>query len=183
MNNLPARVMLANGAHGPVQPLSDGSSTPASHALDPDETLRLLGASSTGLGSHAAAERLAQYGRNAIARERPDGALVAYRVRARCPAPLLSAKFLLPTRHDIDAKLIAGAFIFGVGWGLGGYCPGSGIVSLARGSIPALAFVSAMLMGMATTVNAETLLARRQAAKYNAKTPDAPLSRGHAASS
>jgi uncharacterized membrane protein YedE/YeeE len=85
---------------------------------------------------------------------------IAYRVRARRSAPLYSAKFLVPTRRDIDAKLLAGAFIFGAGWGLGGYCPGPGIVSLAGGGLSALAFVSAMLLGTLATIKAELLFAR-----------------------
>jgi uncharacterized membrane protein YedE/YeeE len=88
--------------------------------------------------------------------------LIAYRVRARRSAPLFSAKFLVPTRRDIDAKLLAGAFIFGAGWGLGGYCPGPAIVSLAGGGLPALTFVTAMLLGMFVTIQAEALFAQRK---------------------
>ena len=66
----------------------------------------------------------------------------------RREAPVLEARFLLPTRTDIDVRLVAGAAIFGVGWGLGGFCPGPGIVSLAGGGVPALVFVGAMLAGM-----------------------------------
>jgi uncharacterized membrane protein YedE/YeeE len=87
--------------------------------------------------------------------------LVAYRWRATRSAPFYAPKFLVPTRRDLDIKLILGALIFGVGWGLGGYCPGPGIVSLAGGSVQALTFVGAMLIGMFATIQAETLLARR----------------------
>jgi uncharacterized membrane protein YedE/YeeE len=57
-------------------------------------------------------------------------------------------KFHLPTRRDLDARLIVGSAVFGIGWGLGGLCPGPGIVSAASGSITGIAFVAAMLAGM-----------------------------------
>ena len=90
---------------------------------------------------------------------------IAYRIRNRRAAPVFSAKFLVPTRRDIDAKLLAGAFIFGAGWGLGGYCPGPGIVSLAGGGLAAAAFVGAMLVGMLATIQVEALFARRKVSK------------------
>ena len=89
--------------------------------------------------------------------------LIAYRVRSRRSAPLYAEKFLVPTRRDVDTKLLAGAFIFGAGWGLGGYCPGPGIVSLAGGGLAARAFVSAMLLGVYVTIKGEALFARRKA--------------------
>ena len=63
--------------------------------------------------------------------------------------PLFAARFLIPTRTDLDVRLLAGAAIFGVGWGLGGFCPGPGLVSLAGGGIGAIVFVVTMLLGMA----------------------------------
>lgn len=68
--------------------------------------------------------------------------------RRRLAQPWFDARFHLPTRADIDVPLVAGAAIFGVGWGLGGLCPGPGIVAAASGSASALAFVLAMLAGM-----------------------------------
>jgi uncharacterized membrane protein YedE/YeeE len=85
---------------------------------------------------------------------------VAYRwIRGRS-APMFAAKFVVPTRRDLDAKLLIGAAIFGAGWGLGGYCPGPGIVSLPGGGASAAVFVIAMLAGMFGTGKLETLLAR-----------------------
>ncbi len=55
----------------------------------------------------------------------------------------------LPTRTDIDSKLVLGGLIFGAGWGLAGFCPGPALVSMASGEIKALVFVGAMLAGMA----------------------------------
>lgn len=69
-------------------------------------------------------------------------------IRTRRDRPWLDVKFNLPTRHDLDRPLIIGAAIFGIGWGLGGLCPGPGLVAAASGSITGLAFVAAMIAGM-----------------------------------
>ena len=63
-------------------------------------------------------------------------------------APLLDSGFHVPTRSDLDARLLAGAAIFGVGWGLGGFCPGPAVVALGAGLPAALVVVPAMLAGM-----------------------------------
>lgn len=62
--------------------------------------------------------------------------------------PVLAPKFSLPSRSDIDGRLVAGAAIFGMGWGLGGFCPGPAVVALGGGAPSALVFVPAMLAGM-----------------------------------
>lgn len=62
--------------------------------------------------------------------------------------PLLHHTFHLPTREDIDLRLVAGGALFGVGWGLGGFCPGPAIVSAASLRSDVLIFVGAMLVGM-----------------------------------
>lgn len=67
--------------------------------------------------------------------------------RRRGP-PFLAAKALWPSRHDIDAPLVAGAVLFGVGWGLVGICPGPALVNLAGLSLPIVVFVIAMTIGM-----------------------------------
>ncbi|WP_437613638.1 DUF6691 family protein [Sorangium sp. So ce834] len=63
--------------------------------------------------------------------------------------PLFADRLSLPTRTGVDARLLGGAALFGVGWGLAGYCPGPALVSLATGSGAVLAFVLAMAAGMA----------------------------------
>jgi uncharacterized membrane protein YedE/YeeE len=68
--------------------------------------------------------------------------------RRRGGRPWFDVRFHVPTRADIDAQLVAGAAIFGVGWGLSGLCPGPGIVAAASGSASAIAFVLAMIAGM-----------------------------------
>ncbi|HSV54848.1 MAG TPA: DUF6691 family protein [Burkholderiaceae bacterium] len=62
--------------------------------------------------------------------------------------PWLAERFEPATRRDIDARLLAGAALFGIGWGLAGYCPGPAFASLLSGGIDALSFVAAMLVGM-----------------------------------
>ena len=62
--------------------------------------------------------------------------------------PFFSDMFHMPTRTDFDARLIAGAATFGVGWGLGGLCPGPAVTSLALGSTGTLIFIATMLLGM-----------------------------------
>lgn len=75
--------------------------------------------------------------------------LVAYRwTRARRVEPWFDTMFHLPTRRDLDAPLLLGAAIFGVGWGLGGLCPGPGLVAAGSGSVGGLVFVAGLLGGM-----------------------------------
>ena len=62
--------------------------------------------------------------------------------------PWLAPTFELPTRKDIDTRLVLGAVLFGVGWGLAGYCPGPALASVLTGGLDAWIFVSALLAGM-----------------------------------
>jgi uncharacterized protein len=73
---------------------------------------------------------------------------VAYRViMARQSVPLYDDRFHLPTRKDVDVRLVLGAAIFGVGWGLGGFCPGPALVAAGSGALAALVFVAGMSLG------------------------------------
>jgi uncharacterized membrane protein YedE/YeeE len=74
---------------------------------------------------------------------------IAYRViMRRRQDPWFDLRFHVPARRDIDLPLVAGAALFGIGWGLGGLCPGPAIVAAASGLSSALLFVAAMLAGM-----------------------------------
>lgn len=73
---------------------------------------------------------------------------LAYYLIKKRESPLLDTKFYLPTKRDIDKRLIAGAAIFGLGWGWAGICPGPGIVSLVSGQLEIFIFVGFMLLGM-----------------------------------
>jgi hypothetical protein len=66
----------------------------------------------------------------------------------RRPRPVLAALFNLPSKRDLDGRLLGGAIVFGSGWGLAGLCPGPAIAGLVTGSPAILLFVGAMLVGM-----------------------------------
>ena len=70
------------------------------------------------------------------------------RWRGGAAAPVLTPKYFWPERNDIDAPLVTGAILFGIGWGLVGICPGPALVNLAGLSQPILVFVAAMALGM-----------------------------------
>ncbi len=74
---------------------------------------------------------------------------IGYRLVWRRPQPLLLADFQVPTRKDFDGELITGAALFGVGWGIGGFCPGPAWTALPMMTPGILAFLPSMLMGMA----------------------------------
>jgi uncharacterized membrane protein YedE/YeeE len=74
------------------------------------------------------------------------GALYPFIIRRR--APVLAIKFQIPTIRKVDFKLIAGAVFFGLGWGLGGFCPGPAIVSSVTGNAFVLVFVFSMFLGI-----------------------------------
>ena len=76
-------------------------------------------------------------------------AFAGFRLARRRAAPLLATRFGWPTSNAIDARLIAGAVLFGLGWGLAGYCPGPAVASLVALAPGTLIFVAAMLAGMA----------------------------------
>jgi len=72
---------------------------------------------------------------------------LAYRVVARVPKPLWGGAWALPTRRDVDGRLLVGAALFGAGWGLGGYCPGPALTTASSG-MGAAVFTLSMLVGM-----------------------------------
>ena len=74
--------------------------------------------------------------------------IVLFRFILRRVGPIFGGVFQLPHRQDIDPRLVTGAALFGVGWGLAGYCPGPGLSALAAGRTPALVFVATMAVGM-----------------------------------
>ena len=61
---------------------------------------------------------------------------------------LIGADMRLPGGRDIDRRLVVGGLLFGVGWGIAGFCPGPGLVALGMGEVKALIFVASMLTGM-----------------------------------
>ena len=75
-------------------------------------------------------------------------AAAGFALTRRRGAPLLASSFSWPTRRDIDAPLVIGSALFGIGWGLSGICPGPALVNLAGLSAPIIVFVIAMIVGM-----------------------------------
>jgi uncharacterized protein len=75
-------------------------------------------------------------------------AAIGFALARRRGTPVLAAKYRWPTKSDLDASLVTGAVLFGVGWGLVGICPGPAIVNLAGLSLPMTVFVVAMIFGM-----------------------------------
>lgn len=75
--------------------------------------------------------------------------LVAFFVAGRRRRSWLGAEMRLPTARQIDRRLVGGGLLFGIGWGVAGFCPGPALVALGLGETKALVFVAAMLAGMA----------------------------------
>ena len=74
--------------------------------------------------------------------------LVAFSVAKTRTRSLLGGAMHLPTSRDIDRRLVVGSLMFGVGWGLAGFCPGPGLVAMGAGEPKAALFVAAMVGGM-----------------------------------
>ena len=74
---------------------------------------------------------------------------IAWVIAGKRRAPLADAEFHLPGTQTIDTRLMGGAALFGIGWGVAGLCPGPAIADLALRPAPAAVFVAAMLIGFA----------------------------------
>ena len=86
---------------------------------------------------------------------------IGYRVVfGRQSRPVLASRFDLPTSRRIDAPLVAGSAIFGVGWGVTGFCPGGAVPALGLGNTEAPIFVASMMAGILIARVAKTRLAR-----------------------
>jgi uncharacterized membrane protein YedE/YeeE len=74
--------------------------------------------------------------------------LIAFALAGRRTVSLLGEVMRLPTARQIDRRLVLGSVLFGVGWGVAGFCPGPALVALGMGEAKAVVFVLAMLAGM-----------------------------------
>lgn len=87
--------------------------------------------------------------------------VIAFQVAGKRRLTLLGKEFRLPTKTDIDKRLVVGSLLFGAGWGLAGFCPGPALVAMGAGQQKAVVFVIAMLFGMAAFEVLEKVRARR----------------------
>lgn len=85
---------------------------------------------------------------------------VGYRTVLRRGQPMFEPNFSLPTRRDLDPTLFVGAGLFGVGWGIAGYCPGPALAGLGFLKAETIAFVGAMLAGMVAARSGGDLISR-----------------------
>jgi uncharacterized protein len=82
---------------------------------------------------------------------------VGYRIVFGRGRPIWEGRFTLPTARTIDARLMGGSALFGVGWGISGFCPGGALPALGTGRIDVIAFVGAMLLGIFAAKYLQTL--------------------------
>lgn len=73
--------------------------------------------------------------------------VISFKFILRRPHPVFSDQFFLPGNFQIDSRLVIGSALFGIGWGLYGYCPGPAIASLSYGEMSNFIFVAALLAG------------------------------------
>jgi uncharacterized membrane protein YedE/YeeE len=86
---------------------------------------------------------------------------LGYRMVFRRPAPVLDTRFQLPTARLIDLRLIGGSALFGIGWGISGFCPGGALPALGTGAGDVIAFVSALVVGLFIARGLQIQQARR----------------------
>lgn len=91
-------------------------------------------------------------------------AFIGYRLVLKRPAPVLARDFQVPTNRDIDARLLGGSAIFGIGWGIAGFCPGGALPALGTGRIEVVMFVAAAAVGTIAARLIPTVLNGRKAA-------------------
>ena len=75
-------------------------------------------------------------------------AFFGYKIVLSRPTPVLDAKFHLPDNPRIDARLLGGSALFGIGWGIAGFCPGGALPALGTGQIDVFVFVAALIAGI-----------------------------------
>lgn len=88
---------------------------------------------------------------------------LGYRIVLRRPAPLIDPAFHLPDNPRIDARLLGGSALFGVGWGIAGFCPGGALPALGTGRTEVVVFVAAMIAGIYLAKGLLSLTAARAA--------------------
>ncbi len=92
---------------------------------------------------------------------------IGYRVVFGWDRPIFGQKFQVPTRRDLDLPLIGGSALFGVGWGISGFCPGGALPALGTGRSEVFIFIAAMIAGIFAARSLQALAGRRAAAAQN----------------
>lgn len=98
---------------------------------------------------------------------------LGYQLSRRLARPAFDDQFQIPTNRRIDGRLLGGSALFGIGWGLSGFCPGPAVAALSTGVLPVAVFVLAMLAGMA----AYSRLAAPAQPPNSAATSSGPITR------
>lgn len=94
---------------------------------------------------------------------------IGYRIAFARGAPLLATEFNLPTATRVDAQLIAGSAVFGIGWGLTGFCPGAALPMLAIGRLEPLIFTADLVAGLIAARTFRAAAARHTQAEVSAR--------------
>ncbi len=97
-------------------------------------------------------------------------AFIGYRIVLKRPAPLFEDLYSLPSRTDLDWKLIGGSAVFGIGWGIAGFCPGAALPVLGTGQLPVIMFVVSLVVGMLAARRLEHWLGSRANTILTSKT-------------
>lgn len=87
--------------------------------------------------------------------------VIGYRLVLKRPRPIFDQTFHLPTARERDLPLLAGSAVFGIGWGIAGFCPGGAVPALGLGETSALIFVASMLAGIGLARMARHVMAAR----------------------
>ena len=83
-----------------------------------------------------------------------------YRYVLKRPQPMMADLFQIPTRRDLDARLLGGSAVFGVGWGIAGFCPGGALPALGTGRTEVFVFVGALIVGILIARVVQSTLSR-----------------------
>jgi uncharacterized membrane protein YedE/YeeE len=90
---------------------------------------------------------------------------IGYRFVLRRSVPYLADAFHLPARRDLDVPLIGGAVLFGIGWGIAGFCPGGAIPALGTGNVDVFVFMAACIAGIVAARALQSAIATRNPAQ------------------
>ena len=92
-------------------------------------------------------------------------AFIGYRFVLKRPAPMFDKHFFLPSRRDLDMQLIGGSALFGIGWGIAGFCPGGALPALGTGRVEVFIFIAALIAGIFAAKFLQSAMSKRSAAQ------------------